>query len=348
MNDDLISIIVPIYNVEKYLDKCLDSIRNQTYSNIEVIMVNDGSTDTSREIACRYQKSDERFLLVDKENGGLSSARNFGMKYIRGKFVSFIDSDDFLVDTYVEKLFSSFSEEIDIVIGDYAIYNAADGKAYLHGPQYDPGIYSTSIEKEKLISALFEGYPVMSVWKNMYRVPFLEQNKLSFVSERIVYAEDKLFHTEAYTLARSVKIIPDIVFYHLIVPGSLSQSYRENYFEMNKELFFRIRHFLLQHYSEQFIEEYDAKIPSEIGASMLNMCKCGFHEAIANMKHILNDEDVSSVYQHNFTRNGHFRHWILYSVGKMKSPVFIVLTAKAMLLCNPLYRFMQRKQEYLN
>ena len=346
MNNILVSIIVPIYNVEKYLERCLLSIKEQTYTNIEVIMVNDGSKDTSRVIAEKYQRMDSRFMLVDKENGGLSSGRNYGMQYINGEYVSFVDSDDFLENDYVETLLRNFNNEIDIVIGDYVIYNASNSRSYLHGPQYDIGDYATPAEKKKLMNALFSGQPVMSVWKNMYRVSFLKKNKLEFVSERLVYAEDKLFHVEAYTLARKVKIIPDIVFYHLVVPGSLSQGYRKNHFEMSKELYSRIKALLDNNYDEKVIDDYCSKIPNIIGASMLNMCKCGFCEAKENMRNILEDSFVKESYKVKYHKTDYFRYWILYKIGNLGSTTLVVISAKLMLLSNPVYRFLQRKEEY--
>ena len=98
-----ISVIVPIYNVEKYLAKCLDTILAQTFSDIEIICVNDGSTDNSRKILSEYAKKDSRIKIVDKKNGGLSSARNAGMKVAQGEFISFIDSDDWIDETLLSK-----------------------------------------------------------------------------------------------------------------------------------------------------------------------------------------------------------------------------------------------------
>ena len=94
MQNPIISVIVPVYNVRDYLKKCLDSILSQTFSDFELICVNDGSTDGSRKILEEYKKRDNRIIIVDKENGGLSSARNEGMKAAKGKCFSFIDSDD--------------------------------------------------------------------------------------------------------------------------------------------------------------------------------------------------------------------------------------------------------------
>ena len=94
------SIIVPVYNVEKYLKRCLDSIQNQTYDNFEVIIVNDGSPDHSQEIIDEYVKHDDRFLSYQKENGGLSDARNYGVKYATGDYLLFVDSDDYVSSDY--------------------------------------------------------------------------------------------------------------------------------------------------------------------------------------------------------------------------------------------------------
>ena len=95
-SDILFSIIVPVYNTEKYLDRCLKSIINQTYSKIEIIVVNDGSTDRSLDICIKYQKMDKRVVVINKENGGLSSARNAGLINATGNYYIFVDSDDYI------------------------------------------------------------------------------------------------------------------------------------------------------------------------------------------------------------------------------------------------------------
>ena len=112
----MISVIVPVYNVEEYLEECLESIKRQTYTDIEVILVNDGSTDRSKEICERYCEKDSRFKLVNQENKGLSGARNRGMLESKGEFISFVDSDDVLKEDMLEQLMKQMtSEDIDIV-----------------------------------------------------------------------------------------------------------------------------------------------------------------------------------------------------------------------------------------
>ena len=108
--DELISIIVPIYNVEKYLRQCLDSIMNQTYQNFECLLINDGSPDNSANICREYVDKDSRFKYFEKENGGVSSARNLGIEYSKGEYITFIDSDDWVDSDYLELLYMKINE----------------------------------------------------------------------------------------------------------------------------------------------------------------------------------------------------------------------------------------------
>lgn len=116
-----ITIIVPVYNVEQYLRQCMDSILNQTYQEIEVLLVNDGSTDASDEICREYAERDNRIRYFVKENGGLSDARNYALDRATGEYVTFVDSDDFLMEQALEKLYAtSLLGESDLVVGFFA------------------------------------------------------------------------------------------------------------------------------------------------------------------------------------------------------------------------------------
>lgn len=114
-----VSVIIPVYNVEKYIGRCLDSIVKQTYENLQIIVVNDGSRDNAVEIIHKYIQKDNRIELFNKENGGLSDARNYGLKYARGEYVCFIDSDDWVTYDYIETLIKQFSTEIDITCAGF-------------------------------------------------------------------------------------------------------------------------------------------------------------------------------------------------------------------------------------
>lgn len=118
---DKVSVIIPIYNTEKYLEKCLESIRTQIYSDIEVIMVNDGSTDGSKNMANSYAERDNRFRLFSQENAGVSAARNHGLDVAEGEYILFVDSDDWLEPQMIEKL----------------VYNMIEYSTDISGCQYD-------------------------------------------------------------------------------------------------------------------------------------------------------------------------------------------------------------------
>ena len=115
--DEKISVIVPVYNVEQYLERCVDSIINQTYKNLEIILVNDGSTDNSGQLCDELAKKDSRIRVIHKENGGVSEARNFGVKEISGEYVIFIDSDDYINKRMINVLYSQIKlEEADVSV----------------------------------------------------------------------------------------------------------------------------------------------------------------------------------------------------------------------------------------
>ena len=119
----MISVIVPVYNVETYLEECLDSIQNQTYTDFEVLLVNDGSTDRSKAICERYCKENRRFHLLNQENQGLSAARNTGVAASRGEFIAFVDSDDMILANYLETLIHYMREDVDIVESQFTVSN---------------------------------------------------------------------------------------------------------------------------------------------------------------------------------------------------------------------------------
>ena len=124
---ELISIIVPIYNTDCYLRQCLDSIINQSYKNFEVLLINDGSVDDSVMICKEFAEKDSRICYFEKENGGVSSARNLGLKNVKGNYITFVDSDDWVEENYLEVLYNALKEnEVDISISAHNYFNMDD------------------------------------------------------------------------------------------------------------------------------------------------------------------------------------------------------------------------------
>lgn len=148
MRNELVSIIVPVYNTEEYIRQCLDSILNQTYQNFECLLINDGSSDNSSDICREYVAKDTRFRYFKKENGGVSSARNLGIELSEGDYITFIDSDDWVDSDYLEVLYSAILEEqADIAVSTYKKFNTSDNCWYFHSFQvkYDRKVF-TNIE----------------------------------------------------------------------------------------------------------------------------------------------------------------------------------------------------------
>ncbi|ANW97653.1 hypothetical protein CSTERTH_00700 [Thermoclostridium stercorarium subsp. thermolacticum DSM 2910] len=172
MYNDLISIIVPIYNCEKYLLKCVDSIRTQTYTNLEIILIDDGSNDNSPSLCDKILKEDCRIKVIHKDNGGVSDARNTGLKIASGKYIAFVDSDDYLEETYLELLYKSLIfNEADLSIcgyiyedekgnmiakttGDSVILNSHEALNLMFSPKEYQGFLWNKLFKKELIGAL--------------------------------------------------------------------------------------------------------------------------------------------------------------------------------------------------
>lgn len=133
-NENLISVIIPVYNGEKYLSECLDSVLNQTYQNLEIIIVNDGSNDNTKSIVEEYVKRDNRIMLLNNdESRGVAEARNIGIKTANGNYVAFVDADDVVSNDYVEKLFTKMDEEVDVVCsGYYEVQNDVNNILKIH------------------------------------------------------------------------------------------------------------------------------------------------------------------------------------------------------------------------
>ena len=210
---ELISIIVPIYNVEKYLRQCLDSIMGQTYQNFECILINDGSPDHSADICREYVEKDSRFRYFEKENGGVSSARNLGIEHSKGQYITFIDSDDWVESDYVETLYGELiKENADIAVSTYKRFEMGDNCWYVHAFQrgYDKKVFTNKKLMDELLSldGFDNSYRFVSgklVHRNMLEniafnvaTPYGEDMefwfKIYMVSDRVVYVNKETYN----------------------------------------------------------------------------------------------------------------------------------------------------------
>ena len=221
-----ISIIVPVYNVEKYLSKCIDSIINQTYKNIEIILVDDGSTDNSSKICDKYAKKDNRIKVIHKKNGGLSDARNVGIENANGIYVSFIDSDDYVELTMIERLYNSclkYNSEISCC-GKFVEY---DNKVVLKNIGKDFCVSS----KEALVRMLTFDNIDTSAWDKLYLKELFDEIHYPLH----VYYEDMGTTYKLIDSANKVSFIKTPEYHYLIRKGSiLNSKFNEKYFSSIK------------------------------------------------------------------------------------------------------------------
>ncbi len=198
-----VSVIVPVYNVEKFLQRCLDSISNQDFNNFECICIDDGSTDGSGKILDEYAKKDSRFIVIHKKNGGVSAARNEGLNCAKGEYVSFVDSDDWIErETYSKAYAVAKKNNLDIVRWTFQRKNA-------RRPDLKEGFFS--IEKNcKYFSA--------SCWDKLIRTDLIKRNRIKFpVGFRL--SEDRLFCFKCFLCSKRSYFINE-PFYHYEIIGT--------------------------------------------------------------------------------------------------------------------------------
>lgn len=214
MKNSLISIIVPIYNSEKYLEECLESIINQNYTNFELILINDGSNDNSTNICEAYKKIDSRITVIHKENGGVSSARNYGLKIATGEYICFIDSDDYITFDYLIELIENMQNlDTDLVIQGNP--NTDIYSSYLNHPHLvDANDYEILFNQLKTI---YNGFLHCKLLKR----EIIEEHRLK-LNDEIHFCEDLLFLLEYIKYCKNIYYTPTIgKYFYRKVEGSL-------------------------------------------------------------------------------------------------------------------------------
>lgn len=210
-----ISVIIPVYNAEKWLRRCIDSILAQTFTDFELLLVDDGSTDGSPAICDSYATLDPRVRVFHKPNGGVSSARNLGLDNARGVWVTFVDSDDFLSPHSFQSLINHINKETDIIIGDFDFFNN-ESNEYHH-----PSL----INREQFISEYISSSWIV-IWGCLIRNEILKRNKIRF-PEHLRYSED--FRTMVSILNHSKGIVRDnSIVYHYFRGNENSATSQNN------------------------------------------------------------------------------------------------------------------------
>lgn len=236
----IVSIIVPVYNTQEFLEECIESILGQTYKNIELILIDDGSTDSSGEICDRYKKKDERIQVIHKENGGNTSARKAGLALAKGKYVGFVDSDDWIDENMYEQLVGVMEEsQVDMVCSGYCVY--PDGEKNVYEVLSD-GIYTKGDNYEEVIQVLIgrvsdqRGGLIHNLWCKMFKIMLIKE-VMGTLDDNIQVGEDWLGVCKAVLRADSVRVMNKAFYHYRMNENSITHKRDKNFFSKINELY---------------------------------------------------------------------------------------------------------------
>lgn len=257
METSLVSIIIPVYNVEKYLDRCMQSVFLQSYKNLEIILIDDGSPDSCPRLCDIYGKNDKRVKVLHKKNEGLGVARNSGLALATGKYVLFIDSDDYLSEKMVEKLvYQAELMNADIVYCGY-FYETSNHKwievrdfekeQTFKGNDIDAVSLAFITNQNKLKVRLQR-----TVWHALYSKALIDDEDIRFPSERQIPSEDLIFQSRISKFANIISFVPDCLYYYCLNNNSITMNFKKDrYLKLVNE-----KNELLRIYSNKGVDRY--------------------------------------------------------------------------------------------
>jgi glycosyltransferase involved in cell wall biosynthesis len=240
---DLISIVVPAYNVEKTIRQCIDSILCQTYKKIEIILVDDGSKDETGKICDDYKKQDKRISVIHKKNEGLGMARNSGLEKSKGKYILFIDSDDYINNDYVMNLYV-FMKKYNVDFCKMGFNRVDEDGNFISKRVYKFELFENDLAKNNLLPRMIGSLPdkidsiEMSAWGTLYDNNIIKNNNIRFKSERELISEDLIFNTDYMQFANNgAVLICNSDYNYRYNPNSLTKKYRCDRFDACKKYY---------------------------------------------------------------------------------------------------------------
>ena len=297
-----ISVIVPVYKSEKYIERCIDSILNQTYKNIELILVDDGSPDNSPKICDRYAETDSRVLVIHKENGGVSTARNAGLDAATGDYITFVDSDDYLEPVMYENMLAKALEyDSDIILCDCVKEYGEYSELYSHNIR--AGFYNREqLEKEYFPHLLMMEnveYPAtisnwLLLWKNNLNTPEMRYEP------GLKFSEDLLFGSRLMLKAMSFYYMKGEAYYHYMMnPDSVTHTYAPDKWDNYLRLYSRIKEVFSGYCEYDFSTQIDLSLLFFVYNTIEEIYSAAIsqREKVDKIKNILNTLYVGDMFK---------------------------------------------------
>ena len=340
-----VSIIVPVYNVEKYLERCLDSLINQSFYDIEILAINDGSTDRSLEILKRYESRDNRIKIIDNPNVGVSETRNIGIMESKGEFIVFVDSDDWIDKDMIENMYKfMINEKPDMVICTYTReFEDHSKERKFNLPQIN--IYENEQVKNDLFRKLVGPLgselsnpeyldALGTVWGKMYKANILKENFLKFIDlNEIGTGEDILFNIYVFNyINKAILLNTPMYHYWRGNEESITSKYIPGFIEKRKKYFNYMKDFINENkLGEDFVKALNNRIcTSVLGTGLVECYKdnnISEINKVNRIKNLLNDEYIDSAYKGLELRYFpiHLRFFYFFNKYKLAIPSYLML-----------------------
>ena len=298
--EELVSVIVPVYNTKLYLRRCIESLLHQSYEKLEVILIDDGSTDGTSALCDELQIEDERIHVLHKKNAGQGLARNDGIAIAKGEYISFVDSDDYMEHCSYEIILNKMIETgADLCAFSY-LQQDAEGKVLNHA-NVTLNMYNEKDIRSKFLLHFFgdsmddDNLRGVSSCMSVYRSDIIRDHGISFQSEREVFSEDTLFNLDYCKYVKKVITLPDMLYHYCLKSDSFTKGYQKNRLELTQK-FCQI----LESYSIEYNiqKETEGRIRMVMWVSVIDCVKQeilrsnGYDEIICNIRKLISRDDV--------------------------------------------------------
>lgn len=295
MVEGLISVVIPIYKVEEYLNRCLESVTGQTYKKLEIILVDDGSPDRCPDMCEQWAQKDDRIQVIHKQNAGLGMARNTGIDCATGEYICFFDSDDYVVPDALETAYAlAIQEKADVVCFGFSRINSQGNIVAQFIPKTEKPVYAGTEVQTSFLPELVSPDPKtgrktdlqMSAWACLYSLKRIQDVNWRFVSEREVISEDVYSNLRFYRYVKKVAVLSRALYCYCENTTSLTQTYRPDRYQ-------RIKHFYEE--SIKVCEEcgYSAEVCHRICLTFLSFAIAALKQEIS--AHVENKQQYHKV-----------------------------------------------------
>jgi glycosyltransferase EpsH len=331
----LVSVIIPVYNSDKYLEDCIESLINQTLNNIELIFINDGSIDNSKSIIEKYKEKDKRIVLKDKKNTGASDCRNIGLKIANGKYIGFVDSDDWVSQNMFEELYKEIEKNnSDMCIGGYSLF--IENTVQKIESKLDKNLYKKNELINKIAMQMIESNSLNEdekipgfIWSNIYKKDVIQNNNISFYKE-LKIGEDTVFNLNFLKYSNSVSVCNNCGYFYRYNINSQTAAYNKDLKEIMYNFIEKVEKFINSNELIDFVERrVDILLINTANYLIINESNIypniKVKERLDNIKKICSDNKIQQAIDNINLKNVKFKKRIITSFIKNRLSITLFL-----------------------